>query len=211
MGHTWSVTSSDNKLLSNGETCEEGIKNNQQYLKILIKNFKGYKLDLKKDYKKYGLVPCQQIRRKAINGILVNHYGLYLFGGIMCEMGTGPTKCQRDIKMFGSTTIIGLNTLEEFDTVNKYTKKKHPVYKVETKMDSEYATLINQNVVTKEKYDLILVQLNKILEKLGNWDFNVITNNCQHFTNDVSFGLNDATTKLIKFGIRHPFKYEKYS
>ncbi len=197
MGQTWSVTSSNHKLLSNGRTCDEGIFNNQVCLKNLIKNFKCHKLNLKKDYKKYGLVPCQQIRRRAMNGILVNHYGLYLFGGIICEMGTGPIKCGRDVKFFGSTNIIGLNTLKEFNVVNKYTRKKHAIYKVETKMDTEYATLINQNTITKEKYNLIIVQLNKILEKLGIWDFNIINNNCQHFTNDVTFGSNKHDYKLI--------------
>jgi hypothetical protein len=169
----FTVASSHKKILSHGETCEEGIKNNKKIIDSLITFFKRPKQSLlEEDYRKYKLRPTQQIRRRVRNSLLW-HYGIYLFNGIIVEMGSAPKKCTKKVSLFNDISFIGLNTLHQF-------KKINPVYKVITKYEEDDSFKCH----SKE----ILRRLRLVKKYLGPWDYNAITKNCKTFCNVITFG-----------------------
>lgn len=166
------VQSSHKKHLSHGSTCEQGIKNNKKIIRNLLFLYKNNKLNLEQDYKKYKLRPCQLIMRRIKNS-LNWHYGIYIFNGIIIEMGSSPKKCEKTVdNIFNDTSYIGLNTLRQFILIN-------PTYKIITKCEQE--------PFTKETHREIVQRFNRILKYTGKWDYNIINNNCRTFCNLVIF------------------------
>src|SRR5690242_2045644 len=103
-------------------TCEEGLYNSRQYVINLLNKLKRIKnFSNTVDYKKYKLYPGQQIRR-YVNGTLHFHSAIYLYDGIISEMGSGPPKCKKS-PVF-TYNVIGLHTLKEFI---KYAKKSNGI------------------------------------------------------------------------------------
>src|SRR5574343_1064735 len=149
-------------------SCEESLKEERDYVLGLMTRYKNGSLDLEKDYKRYRLRPCQQIRRFVKNS-LIWHYAIYLFYGIICEMGSGPKPCEKIVHFFGDTSIIGLNTLSQFKKIGDHSDS---FFSVHTKHENKQETL---------------QRFKRLLNLMGTWDYNIITNNCKTFCNLVTF------------------------
>jgi len=138
--------------------------------KILKRHKTTYDPSTSKDYIKYGLFPGQQIRRTIKS--FIPHTAIYIYDGIIFEMGSGPKKCSKKLgnPFTISEHLCGLSTLHSFETYAK--RSGSHIYKIDTNKDSDS--------------EEILKRLNRVLEIVGKYDYSIFTNNCLHMANFVS-------------------------
>jgi len=176
-----------NKL--NKYPCDLSIEKTILFLTRKIEKIRKINdFDHTSDYLKYELYPGQQIRRTT----KFPHTAIYIYDGIILEMGSGPKKCSKNL---GNPFTIrehlsGLSTLKSFE---KYAKKHGvEVYKIITNKDND-----------KEE---ILARLNRLMKVVGKYEYNVISNNCLHMANFISHNsktlvhLKNIRKKKIKQG-----------
>lgn len=173
MGNVWSVEESNSSKLQilNTVDCKTAQYISKEMVKGFItknKNIKNFKST--SDYKKYGLIPGQGIFYKGLVGNNI-HPAVYLYNGLVMEMGSAPKSCKENTGW--TTSYFGLNSLEEFVNYGKNVRKSD-TYKVITKKDGDNKT--------------VLTRLQRGLKTIGFQDFRVFSNNCIQKTNYVIFG-----------------------
>jgi hypothetical protein len=169
MGNEFSIGHSRSKKLKhlNSNSCDDSLAITRTYIKQEIKKLKKI-TDFQKtdDYKKYKLFPGQQLRRISKN--LVPHACIYIYNGIIFEMGSGPKKCSKKLgKMIHiKNNINGLSSLKQF----KHNSKKINI--IVTNIDNDKKT--------------IMERLKRVLQMVGKNDYNFAFNNCFHMANYIS-------------------------
>jgi hypothetical protein len=165
----------------NNSSCEVSIEKTKLFLeKIIRKLSKIQNFEKTEDYAKYNLYPGQQIRRWSKKG--VPHTGIYIYEGLIIEMGSGPKKCARklgnikDIKQ----NINGLTTLKQF------------------KQNSKTAQIIVTDSDSDKK--IIISRLERAMSVVGKSEYNYLTSNCFHMANYVS---HDSKKLLSIKNLRH--------
>jgi hypothetical protein len=190
MGPRFSIDSSSDVFLNKttqGNTCEESFEKTRNVIRNKINKIKSRSksLETSDDYKKYGLYPGQQITRSLRGGIL-EHVAIYLYDGIIIEMGSAPEKCKRDPIHFMNvkTNAIGLSTLAEF---RNYSGGN--IRKIISEKDSDVEEIIKR--------------LTRALEIIGMNKYHFLFRNCRHLFNYISYGkysmISPHNTKSIKF------------
>lgn len=153
----------------NKNSCDESIKMNKKYIKGVVDIIKNTK-DLSKteDYKKYRLIPGQQLRRISKRGI--PHTGIYIYNGLILEMGSGPKKCSKKIGKIHEITqnLNGLSTLKQFKYNSKYMN-----------------VIITDNDLNNKT---TIKRLKRALKIVGKQNYNYLTDNCFHMANYISHG-----------------------
>jgi hypothetical protein len=164
----------------NNLECNNAIEESTRLLKKIVKFVKTIKnYDQTPDYHRYGLYPGQQIRRKARG--YIPHAAIYLFEGLIVEIGSGPKKCELDLPKFSHIHLAGLITLDVF--LKNTEKDKVIPYKVNTPKDGDKAEISSR--------------MDRLIEVFGWYKYNIITNNCLSMANYVSYG-NRNYFKIIK-------------
>lgn len=166
-----SIDYSKNKvlLLQDGESCEEGLRINRKFVQALTDNLLRTVKDFSKttDYQTYHLYPGQQIRRSHI---IFPHTAIYLYDGIIVEMGSGPAKCKRFPVYIHN--VVGLHTLKEF---KRYAKGRgETVCKVVTPKDGSRTEIERR--------------LKRVQRLVGPHRYDAVTANCIQTANYVTFG-----------------------
>lgn len=153
-----------------GMECSEAL----EFQSKLIKDIYEYKIsrirDFKStsDYKKYGLIPGQQIRRYFTTWF--PHGAIYIYSGIIFEMGSGPSKCKGAVT---SRNVVGLSTLDDFIKYSRKYRNLKSIVAVETNFDD------NPGIVRK--------RFKKMIKLAGDWKYNAIFANCLHVVNYITF------------------------
>jgi hypothetical protein len=165
--------------------CEEALQESKEVLKDKIKKIKKIKnFTTTSDFKKYGMYPGQQIRRYAKK--IIPHAAIYIYDGLVLEMGAGPKKCSRVLgnPLFIHNHVSGLTTLTTFKNLAR--KEKVTVYKIKTSEDSD----------PRE----IKKRLKRTLDVVGKYKYNVLWNNCLHMADFVTYGKKrlPAYIRIIK-------------
>lgn len=153
----------------NQSTCEKSLDKTVEHVKRTIEKIKNMDVtDMKQtsDYKKYGLLPGQLIKRKSHIGL--PHTAVYYWDGIIIEMGSGPVRCAGNLGVFYQikNNVIGLSTLDQFLKLAKVAKS--------TNTDSSKAEALKK--------------LNRALEVIGKCSYWFLTNNCFHSMNYIAHG-----------------------
>jgi hypothetical protein len=134
------------------------------------------------DYKKYGLIPGQQLLYyfgTDAEGWLtwlypMSHHGIYMGNGIIFEVGPSSSKKKRD--------SVGLSNIEDFiaRAKSKQGSISTDIYYV------DFPSFENDNKDTMKR------RLNGILSHLRtdgcSWDYDVLRNNCEVLANKISTG-----------------------
>lgn len=157
------------KINFNHDTCDEGIIKTKNYIKRLIKKLNNISnFSLTNDYKKYGIYPGQQIRRNFRK--IFHHAGIYLYDGIIVEMGSGPYKCNKKISLLDPDliTVIGLNTLHSF--------------KIHSKKSFKIINTPNDN-----DPKIIKKRLKKLLQFIGKWKYSTSNRTCVDVCNSITY------------------------
>lgn len=210
------LTSSRDKISKKYENnpCNIAKKNIKKDLKNMLEivTSKGSTTDFSKtaDYKKYKMYPGQQFYSTNAFGVSLpiardysTHHGIYFYGGYILEVASGPKNCieskkskKRSKSVINGKSIFGLSDLELYLIwVEKINAK---MYKVSTNVDNDYKTIIKR--------------LKRAIKLIGNWKFNILTNNCSHAANYITFGKksyfypNGFDTKLIRYRIPKKLK-----
>ncbi len=155
-------------------TCKEALDIHIKFAKYIVNDIILMNIsqkDMNNDYKMYGLYPGQQIKRYFYHKI--EHAAIYLYAGIIIEMGSGPKKCKKDYND-NNENIIGLHTLNEFISYSKKSFGLKKIVKIVTSNDN--------NIYEIKK------RLKRAIRILGHWKYNAITSNCLQACNYVTFG-----------------------
>lgn len=175
MGNIWSIAEPRGpklKYLNDYEICDLAIKECKRIVNDVIKKVDTIKnFDQTADYKKYHLYPGQEIFYKNVvtkNGI---HPAIYLWDGLVMEIGTGPRVCK---EMTSQTqSFFGITTLKRFKYYGKNVRKSS-VYKVDTGRDHFKSVIISR--------------LRKAKKEMGPQPFKMFTSNCVHITHEIVHG-----------------------
>ncbi len=169
MGNNFKITHSKSKKLEkfNYGSCDDSIEKTREYLKKMLNKFKKID-DFTKtdDYKKYKLLPCQQLRR--ISKQMVYHACVYIYDGIILELGSAPKKCSRKLGnlLTVSENTCGLSTLYQF------------------KKNSKYIRIVR----TPNDETDVVKRMKRALECVGHLDYHPIYNNCITRMNYITYG-----------------------
>lgn len=132
------------------------------------------------DFKKFGLLPGQQIAYSGGFGLdSVTHHGVYIGNGIVAEVASQSClrKCLLNAKNF-NTLCFGLSTMADF--AKRAKEKNSPVLLFQhKKFNDSNPSLIRQR----------LRRVKEIVSSSGNhWRQWVLTHNCESAANYVSYG-----------------------
>lgn len=179
----------------NKSTCDLSLQATTDHVKNtieLIKNMDVTDMTQTDDFKEYGLLPGQLIKRTSHIGI--PHTAVYYWDGIIIEMGSGPIKCEGNIGTFTKirNNIIGLAPLDQFITLAKTAKSSN----------------------ASSSKEEALKRLNRALEVMGKCSYWYLTNNCFHSMNYIAHGRKSLThiknlytkpIKVVEKGIKAGF------
>ena len=175
MGNIWSLAESkDPKLqyLNDYEICDLAIKESKRIVNEVIKKVQTIEhFDRTEDYRKHHLYPGQEIFYRNVvtkNGI---HPAVYLWDGLIMEIGSGPRVCKQMTSQ--TKSFFGINSLENFKRYGKKVRKS-PTYKVDTKRDHFKS--------------VILTRLRRAKKTIGPQNFGIFSSNCIHITHDIVHG-----------------------
>jgi hypothetical protein len=157
-----------------------------------IKNSSDY--EIRKDYDKYHLHPGQQIRRRLRKHILIPHPAIYIFKGMIIEMGVGPKSCKKSLghPLTNNKNMLTISTLDEFlKFLNNSVSGRN-----------EKVTVIEEDDYSK---NACLNRLKRAYNLIGEIEYNFFLNNCIHVSNYISTGKKS----LIIFG-RKKSEYRRF-
>lgn len=157
-----------NKISIDINRIVKNIENN--YLNTPISSYKETK-----DYKKYGLIPGQQIAYGGGFGIsILKHYGIYLGNGEIYELAPQSENVN---SRYGPEISIGLSTVRDF--VRKGENKPSPIYVFDSKeIPNDNKDIIRQRLQRIKEINLQTRSRNKQL---------IIYGNCEHVANKIAF------------------------
>lgn len=160
-------------------TCENALAGNRKIVEDKVRKVNAIRdYSNTADFRKYGLYPGQQIRRFARR--FIPHAAIYLYDGLVVEIGSGPKKCRLGMPYPRHIHLAGLTTIRYFKRISK----KHGVtaYKVITDKDSD----------PKE----IRRRMKRVLDIFGWYKYNFFVDNCLHMSNYVTHGHKKYFTVL---------------
>jgi hypothetical protein len=150
-----------------------------KYVKSLVEKIESEEGEriLAEDYAKHNLFPGTQIfYTGAFNLGFLRHYGIYVWDGLIVEVGSGPKDCKTRESHFAPTFTkqsFGFSRLDAFEEEAKKKQAGKPAGKVLTPSDGHISTIVDR--------------LNRVIDLLGCWDYSLVRN-CQHAANYVTFG-----------------------
>lgn len=178
MGNIWtevyeSKSPTLKKHVHSVSNCDKAIKETKNMIQEVIDIVNSTKKwERTNDFKRYKLYPGQEVFYRNILGNYDNiHPGIYLYDGLVLEVGSGPRSCKGTTGF--ATSFFGLNTLKEFKYCGKH-KRKSPIWKVVTGKDHEKR--------------VILLRLRRAKRTVGNFPFRIFSQNCTQITHKVAFG-----------------------
>jgi hypothetical protein len=173
------INYSNHKLLRkiNDLDCETAIIMSDILLKKIVKKLhKINDFENTDDYKRYNLYPGQQVRTLARG--YIPHAGIYLFNGLLIEMGYGPKNCKLKVKSNITFFSPIYNQIAAFSSVEKFIH------------ESKKSKVGYNKIITKKDNDPeeIHKRIDRIVEVFGPRRYNLYTDNCLHLANYVTNG-----------------------
>lgn len=162
------------------DTCSLGHSNAVKFMDSVIREAETTtNFTETEDYKTYGLVPGVQLSYGGAFGVgTLRHFAVYIYGGTILEVGSGPEAC----KLRNENTLsfkdqsYGFSTLSSFSSRAK--KNKSQIFLLMTDIDIEPHVVVER--------------LERARELVGCWNYNILLSNCQHAANYVSFGIRES-------------------
>jgi len=159
-------------------------QNGEKRLKIVLKMYKPFMLNIinksdrelrnfsRENVRRWGIRPGTQIFYKGAFGTdKLQHHGVYLGNGLLCEVGGKWCKLSSSTGFLEQ--CLSINTLNDF-----VIRGKGEIYRINYKR----INLDDMNVLRK--------QLKRALDLIehSDWDYNPFTHNCQHWSSFVTTG-----------------------
>ena len=140
---------------------------------VLAKNDAGLRRFVAENERRFGVRPGTQIYYKGAFGTdALQHHGVFLGAGLVCEVGGKWCKVKAAASGF-LEQCLSINTLEDF-----VVRGRGKIFKI------EYAHLDMDDMGTlREQLERAMSLTDK-----SDWDYNPFTNNCQHWSSFVTTG-----------------------
>ena len=158
--------------------------------------------------KTWGLPPCAEIAYGGAFGMQsLTHHAIYIGDGMVIEVGgwSCPIRVLKKVSLSTFTNqCFGPSTLQQFEGVAH--KNTAPIERVLYEGFDDQPAGDAQWLVTYDRYFRLLELLEK--HEQG-WDYNPLTNNCQHATSFISTGLCFSRQFQVGEGISRLVKLKR--